>query len=555
MTTTTTPTGIDALDAETKADIASALWLDRFDPAAVPADTLARIASAKNSNRAFGERMQARLRYLLDNPDSFSHDMTARYNALLDAADSLSPHQAYAMTIMLGGDSSKGYERIPADANFQFPRDHAEQLQKQVGWYFFVGSCTGENGKEYGVELMFFRYALLPVPLARQFGLTDEENQVVELQFGIAEAGGRHYQAVPIVIAGTTGLIEYRPNAIHVRMGKNSALPLQAGETFPLRVQARGAYRGETDPVELGVDLTFSSAKGVLKQGADGCSPCCGGVGTLYYSMPGLVLDAGASSLTFKGEQVRLQEGSFWFDHQWATGMIPGGSPRSHVLRAAAVLKSGGVAGWDWFMAQFEGNRQMTFSSLHSPEYQRFYAQTGPTPPGTMTVPIAGKYMDPAGSVTDVKGTLDVTDWTRSVDTPDPAQYAPTYAWYPNRWEFHIGAEALEDIRDFIMTPIVDGGQSGFFAFSGHYSEGAVYLRNARGEEIGRGFAESVLYADTRATMIHLAGLPVTPETMKLLDPPTTPLSTKLKALAYLALPAHKKELETLIKGCMAHGL
>jgi len=31
--------------------------------------------------------------------------------------------------------------------NIEFPRDHAPQLEYQVGWHFFVGSCTGKNGK------------------------------------------------------------------------------------------------------------------------------------------------------------------------------------------------------------------------------------------------------------------------------------------------------------------------------------------------------------------------------------------------------------------------
>jgi hypothetical protein len=263
--------------------------------------------------------------------------------------------------------------------------------------------------------------------------------------------------------------------------------------------------------------------------------------------MPHLVLDPARSTIIFNGEEIRLTGGTFWFDHQWATGMIPVGNPRSHVLRAAGRLAAPGVAGWDWFMAQFEGNRQLTGSALHSAEMSVFYGQTGPNPPGSMTVDVNGKYMDEAGVTRDVTGTMTVTDWFKSEATPDPAQYRPTQTWYPNGWHFAFDSVLPDDIRHFTMTPVVPGGQDGFFAFGGHYSEGATVLTNATGREVGRGFGESVQYADTLGTMLALAGLPDTDEVLSLFRP--QPLSTieKLGTVAYLAWPSNRKELERVL--------
>ncbi len=50
------------------------------------------------------------------------------------------------------------------------------------------------------------------------------------------------------------------------------------------------------------------------------------------------------------------------------------------------------------------------------------------------------------------------------------------------------------------------------------YSEGAVYLQNAQGEDVGRGFLESTGYADGRAQMLKLAGIPATPAMLGLLE-------------------------------------
>lgn len=546
--------GVDALDNETRSNIARALWLEEFRPELLPADVLERIGSERNSSAAFGARMQARLRYLLDHPDSYAPSNKRRYETLLAHSAALSPHQAYAMTVLLDGDSSKGYQQIPGAANLRFPQANAEQLRTQVGWYFFVGSCVGENGREYGVELMIWRYALLPVPLARQFGLSDIENQVVELQFAISEAGDRHYQATPIVIAGTTGLLAFAPDRLGATLGKNSVRSLDAENMFPLQLQAKGRYEGAGGPVDLGIDLTIASGKEYLLQGDDGCAPCCAGVGTLYYSMPHLRLDPARSTLTLKGEEIRLTGGTFWFDHQWGTGMIPVGNPRSGPLRAAARLAGPGVAGWDWFMAQFEGNRQLTGAALHSPTMAQFYSQTGPTPPGPMSVAVNGKYMDEHGRSRDVAGSMTVTDWFRSVDTPDPAQYEPTETWYPNGWEFAFGSELPDDIRTFSMTPIVSGGQDGFFAFGGHYSEGATVLADGHGREIGRGFGESVQYADTRRTMLRLAGLPETDDMFAMLAATPASWLSKLEAIAYLAWPSHGAELKRVLAGAKGLG-
>ena len=86
-----------------------------------------------------------------------------------------------------------------------------------------------------------------------------------------------------------------------------------------------------------------------------------------------------------------LTRGTFWFDHQW--GFLVGNS-QSEVLRAATNMKKEGNSGWDWFMAQFSGDHQLTMFARHSKAHMSYYYQTGSTPPGTMRVNVSGKYMD-----------------------------------------------------------------------------------------------------------------------------------------------------------------
>jgi predicted secreted hydrolase len=540
--------GLDALDPDTKDAIARALWTttDALTVDDIPPDALVQILGPKNSSTAFGLRMGARLLELIAQPLSFVQSYSPRYEALATVAQSLTAHQAYLLSNLIGPEQSRGFAPIPDQADFQFPQRNAADLNSQIGWYFFVGSAIADDGQEYGIEMMFFRASLVPPDLAHTLDLSDVENQVVELHFAVAKAGERHYQAKPIVIAGTTGLLAFESDKLGATMGKNSISSTDS-EVYPIRLQAWGQDDGEIEPVQFSMDITFTGGKGYLLQGADGCAPCCDGLGTLYYSIPGLALDPEASSLTIDGTTATLTEGTFWFDHQWGTLSSVG---NTEVVRAASNLapSASSLDGWDWFMAQFNGSREITAFSTHTDDHVQFYHQTGSIPPGTMTVQLNAKYMDPDAVTHSVPGELSVTDWILSVDTPSPETYPPTYTWYPNKWEFTFGDEVPEDIRVFTMEPIVSTGQSGFFGGGAQYSEGAVYLLGPNGEDLGRGFAESVGYANTRPNVLRLLGIEANAENMSLFgsNPPQPALVLASQAFVFL----NQAELQAITETC-----
>ncbi|MDD3985000.1 MAG: hypothetical protein PHY59_03715 [Methanobacterium sp.] len=116
---------LDKLDEETMDNIAKALWLREFNIDEIPDELLRSFKSENNSNENFGKRMQYLLRERINNPDSFTPNYKNVYETLIKYSSSLSPHQAYAMTLFLGMDSSKGYKTIPGKADFIFPQNDA----------------------------------------------------------------------------------------------------------------------------------------------------------------------------------------------------------------------------------------------------------------------------------------------------------------------------------------------------------------------------------------------------------------------------------------------
>jgi hypothetical protein len=95
------------------------------------------------------------------------------------------------------------------------------------------------------------------------------------------------------------------------------------------------------------------------------------------------------------------------------------------------------------------------------------------------------------------------------------------------------------------MNPIVNVAQSGFFANGAQYAEGAVVITDPTGKDLGRGFAESVSYADTRKTMHQLAGIPDSEQYIRAMSRRAVPLGLRLCNAVYVI--AHKKEIEAIV--------
>jgi len=304
-----------------------------------------------------------------------------------------------------------------------------------------------------------------------------------------------------------------------------------------MSLQAWGLDLGDEEPVELSVDLTFTSGREYLLQGVDGCMPCVDGLGSRYYSIPDIQIGQ-TSKLTIGDREVEIVRGQFWMDHQW--GFLSG-QPPTPAMRAAGNITEPEPLGWDWFMAQFVGNRQITMAAPHRKSRAEFYQQTGDTPPGTMSVKVGGTYLDENMNSTIVFGTLDVDGWIKTRLSPNPDRYPATHTWYPNHWTFHFD-QLPDDIADFSMTPVVDTGQAAFFANGAQISEGAVFLHDPDANDVGRGFAESVMYADSTRNQLRIVGLPDTDEMVDLVTAGTPGLLTRLTNLLYVF--THKKELK-----------
>jgi hypothetical protein len=493
-------------------------------------------ATDPNSDAAFAERMRYRLTTLLQNPYTFLPSYQDRYQTLLKYCATLTPQQAYAMTMLLGGDSSRYYPDMPNTGELVFPDVNAWQTTAQEGWYYFAGHCVGKDGKTYGVLFMPFGNSLLPPAIAALFGLSDVQNQILDMQMAITVEGGRFYQADPIVTAGTSGNVKVS-GEFYLEANSFAVLPTDPSKPVPVKIKAKGTDRSGAVPTDLEIDFTFVRGNAYLPQGLDGGSPLIAGLGTRYYSIPGLVMDATASTLKIGGETVALESGKFWFDHQWGLGMTPGGSPRFEVMRAAANLKPQLPTSWDFFPINLDDGSAMNLSSLHGPDILKYIHQTGPTPPPPMTCPVEGKYQDRFGTVFNLSGQITISDWRKTDGSPNPAKYINTPTWVPHGGEFTLFEGVVpQRYRHFRLQHISDSPQCLWYSQGSQYVEAAVNILGDNGEKVGVGYQEAVGYVNPLNSVLKLAGLPTTPEILALFQAqPVSPTVYWESLLFYLA--------------------
>jgi predicted secreted hydrolase len=544
-------TTIASIDNATKLNIAQALWMQEYDEEKIPADILEKIHSKLNSNESFAIRFKQRVELMIQNPMSFVEKRDNRYKDILSNIDTLSPQQEYASILFLGPESVTGYEPIPSSPKFNFPQIDSPQLKNQVGWHFYVGNFKDEKGNNYSIQFMFWQYAHLPPDLAEFYGMTDIENQTLEMHLAICDPQKqKQYRATTSVVAGTSGLVSFQPKPYEYKMGKNIIKSFDPdGNLFPLEISAKGFDKSDESNVDvISINLSLTNDKGIFLQGDEGCSPSIGGIGTLYYSASLIKLMKGVtSSISINDTQIELVDGSMWYDHQWGTGFMPNGAPKYAVVRATQNLTTPPPGGWDWFMLQFhendtiskDGPVQLTISALHTTDNLKFYFQTGDTPPGRMTAKFNGKYIDAHNKTREIKGNMYVSKWVKINYTPDPAVYEPTNTWYPAEYEFDVDNPYIPNaLKSFIVTPLIASGQSGFFSMGLEYIEGGAVITNTSGEEIGRGFAEGTNWANCFKGVAKLSGQPVNAKTLSyFVAPEVTELMSDLST-AEVALNA-----------------
>ena len=231
----------------------------------------------------------------------------------------------------LSSKADERFARVLEPMTFQFPRDHGAHPEYQIEWWYYTGNLHTDDGKAFGYQLTFFRFALTPQMPERASHFAT--NQVYMAHFAVTDAANNGYFCFERRSRGAGGLAGATGDPTYkVWLEDWSATGVEPG-VMRLRVPSTSDSI-EMEP-QIGLSLDLRQTRPPILQGNRGFSqkgPESGNA-TYYYSLVGLET---TGEITVNGKTVAVS-GISWMDHEFGTSFL-----------------GEGFVGWDWFSLQLE---------------------------------------------------------------------------------------------------------------------------------------------------------------------------------------------------------
>ena len=348
-----------------------------------------------------------------------------------------------SVTSLLGGEDPGGFARATAPREFRFPADHGPHPEFRHEWWYFTGNLRAPEGRRFGYQLTFFRFALSPAPPDRRSRWAT--TQAYMAHFAVTDAQGNRFHHFERTGRGALGLAGATARPFRVWLDDWSA---EGGESSTLPVRLRAAEGGAS------VDLVLDTARPIVAQGDRGLSrkSAAPGNASHYYSMTRL-----ATRGTVRVDGVSFPvEGNSWLDREWGTSSLEKGQE-----------------GWDWFALQLSDGRDLMFYRL-----RRGDGGSDPFSAGTLVLPDGSSR---PLSFDEVK-----------IETLESWRSPEGGARYPSRWRLRLPSEGLE-------LDVIPRTADQELRTTVRYWEGAVGVRGtSRGEPVGgEGYVELTGYGET----------------------------------------------------------
>jgi predicted secreted hydrolase len=350
-----------------------------------------------------------------------------------------------------------GFARADAPRTFRFPDDHGPHREFQSEWWYWTGVLDGPEGRRFGYQLTFFRFALSPEPkpepkpgpaadstAARKSAWA--ASQVYMAHFTLTDAGARKFRAFEKVAREALELAGARAAPFRVWVLDWAADgPPRSDIATPIRLRAAGDGAA--------IELELDQGKPPVLQGDRGLSRKGGAPGnaSYYYSLTRMptrgVITAGAEKFEVRGES--------WMDREWST----------------SALEPDQV-GWDWLGLALADGRELMFFRLRRAD-------------GSVDPNSGGSLVEPDGAARHL-GANDVT-------------LAPLGTWrsprtktvYPSTFRLDVPSARIA----LVLRPLLDDQE---LDLSFRYWEGAVTAVSQEQSSApgGRGYLELTGYGE-----------------------------------------------------------
>jgi predicted secreted hydrolase len=332
------------------------------------------------------------------------------------------------------------FARALKPQKFAFPSDHGAHNPYRTEWWYFTGNLENSDGRKFGYELTFFRFALSAKPHTSQSVWRNNQLYMAHLTLTDVKEN-RFYTDERFSRAGNE-LAGAANNKYQVWLYDWSATA-EGNVDFPLRLRAKSD--------QIAIDLVLNTQKSPVLQGEQGLSQKSAepGNASYYYSYTRLPT---WGTLSIAGI-VHSVSGNSWMDREWSTSSL-----------------SKEQIGWDWFALQFSDNSELMFYQL-----RRKDGQQDSNSAGSVVLPDSTKVP------------LKVQDVT--IKTLDTWRSPHSKINYPSRWRLSVPGQKLQ----VDIVPLINDQE---LNVSYRYWEGAVRINGTKnGKAIsGQGYVELTGY-------------------------------------------------------------
>jgi len=357
---------------------------------------------------------------------------------LADSSDNPGPSR---LSQLLGAGNNDGFEKAVETRAFTFPKDHGPHPGFRNEWWYLTGNLDDENGRRFGFEITFFRFALTPGNPEPDSNW--RSNQVYIAHLAITDVDDHRFLVAQKYSRDALGLAGAQADPFRVWIDD---WQLAASGSDNTQWQLRAADD------EFGIEFSLSPVKHPVLQGIEGLSQKSDEVGnaSYYYSITRFET---AGTMTIGSDEFAVS-GLSWLDREWSSSAL---SPKQK--------------GWDWFSLQLSDGSDLMFYNIRKTD-------------GSQDVHSAGTWVNQngeAGTIGSDEIDIDVTDEWRSPDGGN----------YPAGWTVRLPQRNLF----LTITPVLDDQE---LSTTVRYLEGAVDVSGERmGQPVtGRGYVELTGYAD-----------------------------------------------------------
>jgi predicted secreted hydrolase len=332
------------------------------------------------------------------------------------------------------------FARALKPRQFSFPADHGAHDSYRTEWWYFTGNLENPEGRKFGYELTFFRFALSAKPHSSRSAWRNNQLYMAHLTLTDVKEN-RFYTNERLSRAGNE-LAGAADNKYRVWLYDWSATA-EGKADFPLRLRAKSNG--------FAIDLLLNTQKSPVLQGEQGLSQKSAepGNASYYYSYTRLPTQG---TLTIGGINHPVT-GNSWMDREWSTSSL-----------------SKEQSGWDWFALQFSDNSELMFYQLRRKD-------------GRQDNNSAGSFVLPDSTKVPLK-MQDVT-----IKVLDTWRSPHSRINYPSQWRLSVPSQGLE--ADIV--PLINDQE---LNVSFRYWEGAVRINGTKnGKAIsGQGYVELTGY-------------------------------------------------------------